>query len=144
MFKGDKVKSKPESPDRLNRLVSGTKLVGDLTANSSLRVDGEIVGNIQCNGKLVLGQEGVIVGDINATEVEIDGKVEGQIKAEVLLVLHQTASIIGDIQTGRIVIEDGAHVEGNIQTGEASKSNKNFLGKNSKPNGKKLVPTEAV
>lgn len=145
MFKGDKGKSKPESPDRLNRLVSGTKLTGDLTANSSLRVDGEVVGNIQCNGKLVLGQEGVIVGDINATEVEIDGKVEGHINADVLLILHQTASVKGNIQTARIVIEDGAHIEGNIQTGEGSKSSKGFLGKSiNKPNGKKLEPTEAV
>lgn len=124
MFKGDKSKLKQESPDRLNRLVSGTKLTGDLTANSSLRIDGEIFGNVNCNGKLVLGQDGVITGDINATEVELDGKVVGYINAEVLLTLHQTASVIGDIQTGRIVIEDGAQIEGNIQTGEMGKRSK--------------------
>jgi len=121
MFKGDKSKIKSENPDRLNRLVSGTKIVGDMTTISSLRVDGEVVGNVNCDGKLVLGQEGVITGDINATEVELDGKVEGLITAEVLLTLHASASVKGDIKTGRIVIEDGAHIEGNIQTGESVK-----------------------
>jgi cytoskeletal protein CcmA (bactofilin family) len=145
MFKGEKGKSKPESPDRLNRLVAGTKLTGDLTANSSLRVDGEIVGNIECKGKFVLGQDGVVVGNINAAEVEIDGKVEGQINAEVLLILHQTGVVHGDIQTGRIVIEDGAQIEGNIQTGDAGKNSKGMFGKSvNKPNGKKLETSEAV
>lgn len=145
MFKGEKGKSKSESPDRLNRLVSGTKLIGDISANSSLRLDGEIVGNIQCNGKFVLGQDGVVIGDINATEVEIEGKVEGQIIAEVLLTLHQTAIVQGNIQTARIVIEDGAHLEGNIHTGDLGKKGKGFSGKNTNQiNGKKLEATEAI
>lgn len=133
MFKGDKGKSNPDSPDRLNRLVSGTKLTGDLVVNSSLRVDGEVEGNIQCNGKLVLGKEGLIVGNVNATEVEVDGTVEGQIDAEILLTLHKTASIKGDIATGRIVIEDGAQIEGNIQTGDTqSKGKKSLMKKKAK------------
>ncbi|WP_107039393.1 bactofilin family protein [Brumimicrobium mesophilum] len=139
MFKGDKSKSKPESPDRLNRLVSGTKVTGDLTATSSLRIDGEIVGNVNCDGKLVLGTEGVITGDIHAKEVELDGKVEGFINAELLLTLHQTASVVGDIQTGRIVIEDGAHIDGNIKTGEGNTGKKKSVEKL-----KKIAPKEKM
>ena len=121
MFKGEKSKGKQESPDRLNRLVSGTKIIGDLETNSSLRIDGQIDGNVICNGKLVLGQDGIITGDINATEVELDGTVEGDINAEILLTLHGTAIVKGDIRTGRLVIEDGAQIEGNIQTGDLPK-----------------------
>src|SRR5690554_3744416 len=127
MFKGSKSQSKTESPDRLNRLVSGTKLIGDLVTNSSLRIDGEIDGNITCNGKLVLGQEGLVTGDIIAMEVELDGTVEGHISAELLLTLHQTAIVKGDIRTGRLVIEDGAHIEGNIHTGDLPKVSKPSL-----------------
>lgn len=127
MFKGEKGKSKPESPDRLNRIVSGTKIVGDLTANSSLRIDGEVIGNINCNGKVVLGQDGSVIGDIVASEVELDGKVEGNIVAESLLTLHQTASVKGDLYVGRIVIEDGAQIEGNIQTGDVSRKSRKSI-----------------
>ncbi|RFC54398.1 bactofilin family protein [Brumimicrobium aurantiacum] len=139
MFKGDK--TKPESPDRLNRLVSGTKITGDISANSSLRIDGEVLGNIECNGKLVLGQEGQVNGNIVATEVEIDGKVEGNINAEILLVLHETAVVVGDIFTGRIVIEDGAQIDGNIKTGDQSKKLKKGIGRT---NGKKIETSEVV
>jgi len=143
MFKGDKIKSKPDSPDRLNRLVSGTKINGDITTISSLRVDGEIIGNIDCKGKFVLGKEGIIKGNINAIEVEIDGKVDGHISAEVLLTLHQTAEVKGDIQTARVVIEDGAQIDGNIQTGESGKKGKSFLNNgSSKVNGKKVEDKE--
>ena len=121
MFKGEKSKVKQESPDRLNRLVTGTNITGDITTNSSLRIDGQVDGNVNCNGKLVLGKDGIITGNIIATEVELDGTVEGYINAEVLLTLHQTAIVNGDIRTGRLVIEDGAQIDGNIQTGDLPK-----------------------
>lgn len=116
MFKGKKkAKTYSENPDRLNRLVSGTKIKGDIFTESSLRVDGEIIGNVVCKAKLVLGEEGVIKGDIDAVEVEVDGVVEGSIDAADLLVLHKTAKITGDVISERLVIEDGAELVGNIQ-----------------------------
>lgn len=111
-------KMKAENPDRLNRLVAGTKLIGDLSTNSNLRVDGEIIGNVNCVGKFVLGAEGVVSGDVTAVEVELDGLVQGQIFAESILILHKTAIVRGDIRTKRLVIEDGAQIDGNIQTGD--------------------------
>lgn len=123
MFKGENKRISEESPDRLNRLVSGTKLTGDLVTNSSLRVDGEINGDVKCDGRLVVGEEGVINGDISATEVELDGTVSGIINAEVILTLHQTAIVKGDIRTERLVIEDGAKIEGKIYSGNLSKGN---------------------
>ncbi len=117
MFKGEKKRTNEESPDRLNRLVSETQLTGDLVTNSSLRVDGKINGNVKCDGRLVVGEEGIITGDVTATEVELDGTVSGQINAEVLLTLHQTAVVKGDVNTERLVIEDGARIEGKIFSG---------------------------
>lgn len=113
-------KSRAESPDRLNRLVAGSKLNGDLSTNSSLRLDGEVKGNVKCEGKFVLGEEGVVAGDVYATDVEVDGKITGQVVAENLLVLHKTAKIQGNILCKRLVIEDGANIDGNIQTGDVS------------------------
>lgn len=128
-------KSRVENPDRLNRLVSGTKLTGDLIANSSLRIDGEIIGNVKCNGKFVLGSEGLVTGDVYAVEVELDGTVHGNISAESLLTLHKTSVVKGEVRTKRLVIEDGAQIEGNILTGdsptvEKSPGNENPVKKN--------------
>lgn len=118
MFKGEKNKANLDSPERLNRLVTGTKLEGNLTTESSLRVDGLINGDVQCSGKIVLGTEGVIVGNLVSTQAEIEGNVEGDLKVEDLLILQKTAIVKGAIQTGRLIIEDGAQIGGNVSTGD--------------------------
>jgi len=118
MFKGEKNKPNNDSPERLNRLVSGTELEGDLKTQSNLRVDGRILGNTQCNGKFVLGEKGIVNGDLNATTAELEGTVDGDIAVEDLLILRKTAIIKGGVTTGRLIIEDGAQIGGSIQTGD--------------------------
>jgi len=121
MFKGDKSKGDIESPDRLNRLVSGTKVIGDLVAESNLRVDGVIEGNVSCKGKFVLGTDGQLVGNLVSAESEIEGTVEGDLRVEGLLVLRKTAVIKGALASGRLVIEDGAQLQGSVSSGDLPK-----------------------
>ncbi len=122
MFKGDKKKLATDSPERLNRLVEGTKVNGDLTTESNLRVDGDVIGTIQCKGKFVLGQAGTLKGDLTALEAEIEGHIEGDIKIDDVLILRKTAIIQGKISSVRLVIEDGAQLGGAVQTGSLPKS----------------------
>ena len=105
-----------DTPDKLNRLVDGVNLKGDISLESSFRLDGKIVGNIDCQGKFVLGETGLINGDLECLEAEIEGKIEGDLKVSDLLVLRSTAIIVGVISTARIVIEDGAQIGGQIKT----------------------------
>ena len=119
MLKGDKKnKTAPDSPERLNRLVQGTNLTGDLNTESNLRVDGTIKGTVGCKGKFVLGQSGRLDGDLTALEAEIEGTIFGDVKIDDLLVLRKTAIIKGTVTTGRLVIEDGAQLGGAIETGD--------------------------
>jgi cytoskeletal protein CcmA (bactofilin family) len=120
-----KNRGEKDSPERLNRLVSGVKLNGDLTTESSLRLEGQVIGNIKCTGKFVLGSTGKLIGDLIADESEIEGVIEGDVTISGLLTLKKTAIIKGSITTKRIVIEDGAQIGGNIAAGEAVKSIKN-------------------
>lgn len=113
-----KNKGVKDSPERLNRLVSGVKLTGDLTTESSLRLEGSVEGNISCKGKFVLGSTGKLIGNLRADEAEIEGIVEGDVSVTSLLTLKKTAIIKGTIETKRIVIEDGAQIGGNIAAGE--------------------------
>lgn len=121
MFKGEKNKGIVDSPERLNRLVSGTKLKGDLVTESNLRVDGTISGSVSCQGKFVLGEHGKLEGNLVALEAEIEGAIEGDLTIDGLLLLRKSANILGAVQTGRLVIEDGAQINGNITTGDFPK-----------------------
>lgn len=107
-----KEKSVFESPERLNRLVEGSKVIGDLFADSNLRVDGEIKGNVSTSSKIVVGENGKITGNITCLDADVEGVVNGTLKVEGLLILRKKAVINGDIYTLRIQIEEGATFNG--------------------------------
>jgi len=102
-----------EAPDRLNRFVEGTKLIGELITESSIRIDGEIIGNIDCAGKVLIGENAIIKGNLICADADIEGRVEGDIKIAGLLVLREKALITGNIDTTKIEIHQGAVFIGN-------------------------------
>lgn len=106
-----------ESPERVNRIVEGTKIVGDLIADSNLRIDGEVIGNVSTSSKVVLGENGLIKGNLLCQEADVEGKIEGKLSVESLLVLREKSRIVGDIQTGKLHIEEGAMFVGKCSMG---------------------------
>lgn len=96
----------------LNIIGAGTKIKGDLISEGDFRVDGHIEGEVSVRQRLVLGEGGVITGDIEARDAIIAGHLKGNIHVHETLVLKPTAKIDGDISTNKIVIESGATFNG--------------------------------
>lgn len=119
-----KEKTQFESPERLNRLVEGAKVIGDLIADSNLRIDGEIIGNISTSSKVVIGENAVIKGNLVCQEADIEGKVDGKIDVEGLLTLRSNSKVTGDIQTGKLSIEEGALFLGKCNMGKTAAASK--------------------
>ena len=92
----------------VNIITAGTKIKGDITATGDFRLDGTLEGNIQLNGKLVVGDSGVVKGNIMCQNANIIGMVDGNISVKELLALHATARITGDILINKLSIEPGA------------------------------------
>ena len=115
-----KEKSHVDNPERLNRLVDGTKIVGDVFSESNLRIDGEVQGNISTKGKVVIGENGLVNGNLTCQEADIEGKINGNLSVESLLILRETAKITGDIQTARLHMEEGALFLGSCAMGNTS------------------------
>lgn len=92
----------------------GTEMEGNLQTNESVRVDGKIKGGVraQC---VVIGEHGVVMGDISAQTVTVAGRVKGNISANESLELLSNGQILGDIRTAKLIISDGANFEGNCQ-----------------------------
>lgn len=106
-----------DGPDRLNVIVEGTKIKGDLITESSLRIDGEVHGNVASSSKVVLGKNGILLGDLNCADADLEGKIEGKIKVEGLLSLRSTSIVHGDIYCVRLHIEEGAKFTGSCIMG---------------------------
>jgi cytoskeletal protein CcmA (bactofilin family) len=104
--------SQVDHADRLNKIVAGTEINGDLTSDSNIHLEGEVNGNVSCAGRVVIGSSGKINGNLVCVNAEIEGAMEGQLMVENLLMLRSTARIKGDIQTMKLHIEEGAFFEG--------------------------------
>jgi cytoskeletal protein CcmA (bactofilin family) len=101
-----------DQSDRLNKILSGTEITGDIVSDSNLLIEGEIIGNVSCSGKVVIGSSGKIKGNLVCVNAEVDGAMDGELTIENLLFLRSTARIKGDIQTLKLNIEEGAYFEG--------------------------------
>ncbi|MEY4288618.1 MAG: hypothetical protein RLZZ30_706 [Bacteroidota bacterium] len=101
-----------DQSDRLNKILSGTEITGDIVSDSNLLIEGEIIGNVSCSGKVFIGTSGKIKGNLVCVNAEVDGAMDGELTIENLLVLRSTARIKGDIQTLKLNIEEGAYFEG--------------------------------
>lgn len=107
---------------KLNQLVEGTEVQGDIVSDSNFRVDGKLNGSINIKGKLVLGPTGYIEGKVSCKDAEVEGTFKGEIKVEAFLSLKSTAKIFGEIHTQRIAVEPGAEFTGNCTMTTKSQS----------------------
>lgn len=113
-----------ESPNQLINIISeGTKIKGDIIASGDIRIDGELVGNISAKGRLVVGPNGRITGEIDCNNIEVSGFIKGKIKASELLNMKSTSQIEGDIIAGKLSVEPGSVFSGTCSMGGATQTN---------------------
>jgi cytoskeletal protein CcmA (bactofilin family) len=78
MFKSTNPKEMPKSseshsPEKLNRIVTGTRIEGIISTDSNIRIDGDVKGTITAKGRLVVGATGSIEGEIVCENADIEG-----------------------------------------------------------------------
>lgn len=82
--------------------------VGQIRVQQDLRIDGKVEATIFAEGRLVIGQEAHVRGDIAAREMVVGGHVSGTIIVEGSLALQATAVVEGRVVASRLTIEEGA------------------------------------
>jgi cytoskeletal protein CcmA (bactofilin family) len=107
-------------PSGTSLIGTGTTITGDIVSNGDVRIDGVLKGNIRGSAKILIGQDGVVEGDIEGQQADIMGRVEGRISVKELLNLRSNAIIKGDIRAGKLQIEPTVVFNGQCQMGEAS------------------------
>ncbi len=101
-----------------NMIGSGTKITGNIETNGDIRIDGEIEGNIISKGKVVVGPNGKVSGEVNCSNAELSGYLNGQINVSELLSLKSSSKLMGDIKTEKLSIEPGAIFTGKCEMGK--------------------------
>jgi cytoskeletal protein CcmA (bactofilin family) len=96
----------------------GMQVKGEISGNEDLKLDGKVEGSVSVGGfRLTVGPSAHLKADIVAREAMISGEVNGNIRAYDRIEITKNASIVGDVNTARIVIEEGAYFNGDVEIG---------------------------
>lgn len=123
MFKGNNKQENNHmsaGPNELNRIVESSKVKGDLDCASNIRIDGTVEGTLKTTGKLVVGVNGIVEGDVICDSADIEGKILGKLNVKNRLFLKSTADISGEIVFDKLVVEDGAKFRGQVSMQESN------------------------
>ena len=107
--------------ETINTIGAGTIITGDIQSKGDIRVDGTLKGSINTSGKVVVGKEGVVEGDVICNSADISGVTKAKITTSQLLSLKSTAKLHGDIITNKLSIEPGAAFTGSCSMGAVIK-----------------------
>ncbi|MDR3303488.1 MAG: polymer-forming cytoskeletal protein [Treponema sp.] len=99
----------------LNTIVGpGTWVKGDIESAGFTRIDGSVEGDVSARGRVVIGQQARMRGNISGTSITIGGVVHGDIQARERIVILSTGLILGNIVTRRIQADEGCLIHGNV------------------------------
>lgn len=109
----------------INIIRNGTEINGDITCKGDIRIEGKLIGNLNTEGKLVVGESGIIEGNVVCANATISGGIKVNISVNELLVLKSTANLVGEIVTNKLQIEPGANFSGSCKMGAVIKGIEN-------------------
>ena len=108
-------KKRPEQAQAIHTLLGkGTLWKGEIQAGqNSLRIEGNVEGNIQSEGEVTIAPTGVVRGTIQAKHLIVTGRVEGIFKIRECLEIHGTGYVEGEVEVGSLVVDEGGTLQGN-------------------------------
>mgnify|MGYP002756056648 CR=1 FL=1 len=90
----------------------GALISGNITVSGFLRIDGDIDGNIQTQGRVIIGEEARIRGNIRAASVSVGGIVQGDIIAPDYVIILSSGMVIGSVLTKKLRVDDDVILHG--------------------------------
>ncbi len=87
---------------------------GDITSDEDVTVEGKIRGTLSIGRTLTIGKSGKVQADIKAAVVRIIGEAKGNIIASEKVEILSQGRYTGNIQSQKLVVADGAILNGNV------------------------------
>jgi len=93
-----------------------TQIKGIISSQESIRVEGQVEGEINSLEEIQIAQNSKVKATIKAKKAIIDGEIIGNIEVTEGLEISKTGRVIGNIQADRLLIEEGAVYKGKVDT----------------------------
>ena len=111
-----KRRRKPAGSNGLTAFIDeGSEIEGQYTFSGTVMLNGRFKGEISTTDMLIIGDKGVINGDIRAGPVLVSGEVVGNVSAAERIELKRTARVFGDVEAPVVVVEEGVLFEGHCR-----------------------------
>ena len=91
----------------------GCVIHGRIESDVFMRIDGHIKGDLIIAEGLIIGEHGIIEGNIKAREIVVFGKVNGNVSAD-SIDIKNSGNILGELHTNSLQVETGATYIGNV------------------------------
>jgi len=91
---------------------TGARLEGNVVSAGSLRIDGQVKGQINADGDVVLSPQSQVEADIRAQNVSVAGKFKGNVIVKGKAHLARGGRIDGNITSKTLVVEEGGIFHG--------------------------------
>lgn len=92
-----------------------SKFEGTFNFGKLSRIEGEISGNINSKGTIIISKTAKILGNIKGLDVVIAGSVNGNVRSENKIIVEETSSIEGDLKAPKVIVKNGARINGKIK-----------------------------
>lgn len=112
----------PVRDNSISIVAPGMRIVGELTTDGVVKVEGKIKGSIRARQQILVAKGGIVEGDLHTREVIVGGKVVGGIFAEERVEVQRGSAVNGDITAQRILVQEGGEVNGHVRIGRPSES----------------------
>lgn len=114
MFNNKKAADLNISNTNISTLIGeGCRIEGNISAKDSIKIDGEIQGNLNIEGSIIIGEKSHVQGDVRCADLVVFGRLDGNIHARQLQ-LKQSAQIYGNIEAHILQVEPGAVYQGTV------------------------------
>ncbi len=127
---------------------SDTVVEGTIITESSVRIDGTLIGGVSAEGVVILSKNGKIKGNIMAENIVVAGVVEGNMQIREKVNVEPTGEVYGDITTKSLLIDEESVFQGNCfmnrEAPAANTKGKRKGGKGEKISGKSVAVEEAL
>ena len=89
-------------------------IVGDISTDGTVRVDGRVEGSLHRTNTMIIGAGAVVIGSIEAREIVIGGEVTGDLVVSGRVEVQKSGIVRGDIRAAAVMLEEGGTVHGHV------------------------------
>ena len=94
---------------------------GDLSGDEDIQVDGTVEGRVDLpNNQFTVGPDGRVRAEVHAKLVVVIGQVDGNIVATERIEIQATGVVHGDVKGPRLIVHEGAVINGSIEMSKTS------------------------